>query len=154
MNVICGITAICLSTFLGYYLSGKWTDRKVFYSDLLNFHTKLVKEVEFSKKTLIDIAKEYKDETDFDKLLKNKYLDKNDSQFKLKYLSDEEKIFVENYLKDIGKTESQVENGYLLGMSEEIKNKATEAKSLEDKYKKLYIKVGFLLGLMLFIVLI
>ena len=47
-----------------------------------------------------------------------------------------------------------MENGFLNSLTDEITNKSSQSAVNEVKYKKLYIKIGFLLGLMLFILLI
>lgn len=154
MNVLCGIIAICLCTFIGYYLSGRWTDRKIFYSDFLSFHNTLLKEIEFSKKSLPEIAETLSNDKDFNKYVKNIYFNEQGKILKFKYLTADEIKFLEDYFLKIGKSNSQVENGFLNSLTDEITNKSTQSAINEVKYKKLYIKIGFLLGLMLFILLI
>ncbi|MBO5927354.1 MAG: hypothetical protein J6Q32_00685 [Clostridia bacterium] len=154
MNVLCGIIAICLCTFIGYYLSGRWTDRKIFYSDFLSFHNTLLKEIEFSKKSLPEIAETLSNDKDFNKYVKNIYFNEQGKILKFKYLTADENKFLEDYFLKIGKSNSQVENGFLNSLTDEIINKSSQSAVNEVKYKKLYIKIGFLLGLMLFILLI
>lgn len=154
MNIVCGIIAIALSTFVGYYLSSKWTDKKEFYSDFLAFHSNALKEIEFSKKTLIEISSKFSEEKDFGKVLKSKLTTPNELNFKPKYLTEDEIKYLEDYFSALGKGDERSEANFLKGETEAISNKASEATLNEKKYKKLYLKIGFLLGLMIFIVLI
>ena len=101
-----------------------------------------------------EIAETLSNDKDFNKYVKNIYFNEQGKILKFKYLTADENKFLEDYFLKIGKSNSQVENGFLNSLTDEIINKSSQSAVNEVKYKKLYIKIGFLLGLMLFILLI
>ena len=53
MKIFLGLILLLLSTFLGYLLSSKYTKILEFYKEFISFNKKLITEVSFSQKTII-----------------------------------------------------------------------------------------------------
>ena len=64
------------------------------------------------------------------------------------------KIFIYEYANRIGQTEAKTEIDYLSSIEVVIKEKMDEAIKQEKKYKPLCIKMGFLIGLIVFVIIV
>ncbi len=155
MKIFLGITLLITSTLLGYFLSLKYKNKKRFYSDFFDFNLKLKKEVAFSQYTIIElIDKTSKTKTsDFNASLDN-IIVKNSSKINISYLSESEVDFFKNYCANIGSVDKTSQIEYLTIIQNEIEIKKTQAYLDEKKYCSLYIKLGFLLGLIALIILL
>ncbi len=149
MKIVLGIVLICLSTLLGYIMSGKFSLRKEFYNDFYNFNNKLKQEISFKQTTITNIIKN-NDESDF-YLVLNNYIKNNSFDFDKQYLSKDEIEYLHNYLKILGTGDKQSQLEFLGKANESIMEKQKESTENEKKYIVLYIKLGFLIGLVLFV---
>lgn len=149
MKIILGIILVCLSTLLGYILSGKFTFRKDFYNDFYVFNDKLKQEVSFRQTTLISLLKNC-GVNDFYVVLRN-YIQNNVFSFNKTYLNKDEILYFENYLKMIGNGDKNSQIEYLDRINVDLIEKRKQMIDDEKKYKILYIKLGFLFGLILFV---
>lgn len=153
MKIIIGFVFITASTLIGYYFSGKYRFRKSFYTDFYNFNKTMENEVAFTKKTIEKIIENSNVDSCFYKNL-IKIIHNENKDLTLKGLNDDEKDFFINYSQQIGKKESKTELAYLSSMETFIKDKMKIAVEEEKKYKTLYIKIGFLIGLVGFVLII
>lgn len=150
MNLFFGIVLLIISTFVGYVCSSKFSDRQVFYLDFLNFNKKLKQEVAFKQSTILTIVNKLNNNSDFNITTKD-FFSKNELNFNKKYLTEEEKNYFYDYLREIGKTEKNYQIEYLNATNETLTLKQKACEEDAKKYKKLYIKIGFLIGLILLI---
>ncbi|MDY6367941.1 MAG: hypothetical protein SPL13_05465 [Clostridia bacterium] len=151
MNVYFGVIGFILSTFIGYRLSVKFTQRKSFYNTFYNFNEKMLDEISFSSKSLLTlIEKESVNSNDFYVILQKKII-KSDYNYP-QYLKPEDKIFFEEYEKLLGKSDKKSQNEFLTAKKNELLKLKTESEQEEKKYKNLYVKLGFLLGLVMLVV--
>lgn len=152
MKIIFGLFLIALSTYFGYYLSIKYKTKKDFYIAFYDFNKKLKNEVLFTKKTIYEIIDKPLN-NDFYELLKNRLSDNSFISDKLK-LTDDELDFFYDYADRIGQTETKTEIDYLSSIETVLKDKMNNAINEEKKYKTLFIKMGFLIGLILFVLIL
>ena len=138
--------------FIGFILSGKYSERKNFFEDFLAFHKYFKTEISFTKKTVAEIADNLKKDTDFYKLFNEYFNNKNFTQ--LKYLTEEENGFIENYLTNIGVSDKYTQLEYYNSLDDKIENYTKTAQDDRKKYQPLYIKLGVLFGIIVFILLI
>lgn len=152
MKIVIGVLSIIVGYFLGKKLSEKYIKRKTFYDDFYNFNQNLKTEVSFSQNSLKQII-----EKDSDSLLllylKEIIIDKN-KDIKINFLSDEENSFVYSYSKNLGKSDKESQLQFLASCDSKIKIYQSKADEDANKYKKLYPKLGFLIGLIILVVLI
>lgn len=154
MKIILGIIALIVCTYIGYSLSKKYIERKKFYKDFFYFNKNLYNQVSYSQNSLLKIAREIKDESNFYTLLKEKIVDKNEKMnLSIKLLQEDEELFSE-YLSNLGKSDYETQKKYLSEMDGIILKKLTEAEEDEKKYKNTYLKLGFAIGLIILIILI
>lgn len=155
MKIVLGIICLLFCVFMGKVLAKKYTDRRIFYSDLFEFNKKFRVEITFSQNTLPTIISEfrnkegifYKNLNEFFNTNKSVALDKN-------IFSEQENDFFIKYLNSLGKSDKNSQLNQIDSFTSEIENKVSITKTEEEKYKKLYKKLGFLIGLILLIMLI
>ncbi|MBE7081058.1 MAG: hypothetical protein E7372_00670 [Clostridiales bacterium] len=151
MRLFLGIILLLLCVFIGYCLSNKYYFRRVFYGDFLSFNTLFAQEIAFKQTTIINLIKNQKSNTDF-YLLLNSNISGQDVKIDYKYLTNEEKQFVYEYLNKLGKFDKETQLDYIKGVNEIIKDKNESSILDEKRYKMLYLKVSFLIGLILLII--
>ena len=155
MKIFLGILVIIFSTFIGYVLSKKYTKLKNFYCNFDNFNKMLKTEIAFSQKTLKEIiAEKYSINNDFLYSFKLYLENKENFCLNINYLSSDEKAFLLEYFENIGKTEKGSQLEFLKKAEERLSTFYKNAIELDKKYKTLYIKLGFLIGLIIFILII
>ena len=155
MKIFLGILVIIFSTFIGYILSKKYTKLKSFYCNFDNFNKMLKTEIAFSQKTLKEIIDEkYSINNDFLNNFKLYLENKENFCLNINYLSSDEKAFLLEYFENIGKTEKGSQLEFLKKAEERLSTFYKNAIELDKKYKTLYIKLGFLIGLIIFILII
>lgn len=148
MNLFFGVLLLFISTIVGYYLSLKFVKKREFYENFSSFNKTFTSEVGFSQKTLKDIISKF--DNDFYNFLKNNINGSKD--FSLKYLSEEEMTFAKTYANSIGVGDKHSQLEFLKSITTEIDNRLKVSIENEKKYKNLYVKLGFLTGLICLII--
>ena len=151
MRVVLGVILLVLCVILGCVLASKYTRRRVFYNSFYEFNNILSNEVYFSQSTILQTLKKYEKSDDFTIIIKE-YFNENKLNFDAKYLSNDEKEYFINYLKNVGSGDKRSQEKFLENVCEQIEKKLNAAKDEEKKYRSLYIKLGFLLGLIALII--
>ena len=70
------------------------------------------------------------------------------------FLKEEEKRVICDYFSMLGKGDSQSQKGYFSGEKERLKKFQNETEEICKKYSDLYVKLGFLCGLLILILII
>ena len=151
MRVILGIMLLLVCIFLGYILSQKFTKKRKFYSSFLVFNTNIKNEISFSQSTLIKIADKLDVKDDFNGCV-YEFIKEHEFTFNKNYLNKEEIDFFKAYLSRLGSSDKFSQLSYLEEVGVQIDKRLSVATENEKKYKKLYLKLGFLLGLIAFII--
>ena len=152
MNIFLGIFAVVIGTYFGYKFSYKYQYRLDFIRELSEFNKNLITNVSFTKNSIISMVEKL-GRGNFNDYIK-KYYDNNSFELEERYFTSDEKDFINNYLLNIGTTDAISQLKSLQSYDEKIKEKLSNAESDNKKYKSLYVKLGFLFGLIVFIVLL
>lgn len=153
MNVYIGVISLICCTFLGYRLSVKYTERKNFFYDLYGFNEKMIGEMSFGRKTLKKIAENEKENGVmignilYDKILYGK------THYPA-YINKEEAAVLDDYFNTLGRSDGESQLKFLSVQRKIFDEKRIETETQEKKYKKLYIKLGFLSGLIILVALL
>lgn len=145
---------VALCSGVGYLLAGKYKQRKKFFYELDFFNARMINEVSYTKMPLSAVIEKYPFSGDFGKLLEEKK--KNGSvtgDFEIAYLSGDEKNFVRDYFLMVGRSDSGSQREYLNSARAETEKLRAES---EKEYKRrfnLYVRLGFLFGLILAVLL-
>ena len=151
MRLFLGIILLLLCLFIGYCMSGKYHFRSIFFSDFLSFNTLLTQEIAFKQTTIVNIIKNQSVKNDFYYLL-NKYISNEIKDFNIQYLTTQEKNFALEYFEKIGRFDKETQLEYLNNVNKIIIEKQQASSLDEKKYNALYIKLSFLIGLILLII--
>lgn len=155
MNLIIGVIVLIVCTFIGYRLSQKYKLRRVFYDSFVSFNKRVVSEVSFAQLSLVNIVKEYSEEkNDFYKAVGNYFIEGKDTGVIMKYLSESEIKSFKNYISVLGNVDKNTQLNFLNGVQPELDEKLKNAVEEEKKYRSLYIKLGFLFGLIALVILL
>jgi len=153
MNLFLGVIIIIVSTVAGLWFSNKYRERKDFFVAFSDFNSRLKNEVLFSQNTVNKIISDFSDKPLFYENI-NDVLIKKKEYKNLKFLSDDENNFFSEYILKIGKNDKSTETMLLTEAEKTISEKMKTANLESEKYKKAYLKIGFLFGLMLMIALL
>lgn len=151
MNVIVGIIFLLVCVFISYVLSCKYSDKTKFYQDFVAFNNKVISEISFSLNSIPKIIKNSSNDSPF-YLVVADFVNNNSFNCNYKFLKESDKEYVKSYLDNIGKSDRETQLQYFKNINEELSNRVIDAKEDEKKYKSLFIKVGFLIGLIAFII--
>lgn len=158
VKIIFGLLALVISTITGIKLSEKFKLRKEYYKTLSEFNSVMKEEVYFAKNTLPTIINKIKYKNDLIDFLKQ-YILSLESKISLDlkkfwYLTDEERNNLFFYVETLSKTDSINLKQYLTNLENKINNKLNIAEIEEKKYRSLYMKLGFLTGLLVLVLII
>lgn len=153
MKLFLGIILLILSILISFIMSNKFYFRRVFFNDFATFNRELKQNILFKQNTLIKLINSYQIKSDFFILTKN-YIENGQYKFDKKYLTKQELSFFDEYLKLIGVGDKVSQLDFINSVEDIISSKQVQAVNDEKKYKILYIKLGFLIGLILLILVI
>lgn len=156
MKIIVGICAIVLSTLIGSNFSKRGRKRLSFFSALSDLNSDLLINLLYRRESAAKIICEgkYSDE------IKRAYESasrSNEAKFSenfLDYLDDDSKIYVYEYFRNVGKRDLKGEEEFLSYNAKKIQARLNEVENENKKYKNLGEKLGFMLGLTVFILII
>lgn len=150
MKLFLGFILIGLSVYLARIFSYKYTKIRLYYEDFYTFNRDLINKVSFSNYSIIKIFEESDSENPFFTTSKNFLIEKKEFN-KVEFISDEENNYLKRYLSEIGKSDRTKQVEFLSLIDNELREKLKKASEEEKKFKPLYIKLGFIFGLITFI---
>ena len=154
MNLFIGCVFLIICTWFGYNFSLKYKNKRIFYENFAEFNQRFINAVSFSHETILELMEKEKGDDLFYSSLKDKFVNKKSKVRKIEYLCDTEYDFFCSYLNMIGNVDKETQLEYLNSVTDKVQAELSNSILDEKKYKTLYIKVGFLVGLMLFVVVI
>ncbi len=158
-----GVAIVAFTSFCGYLLSKKYRRRKLFFRQLNEFNERFLTEISYYRRPLRVFFAAYTYQGDFDVLLKDFFTaiagkkplaEVFDREEKLDFLTEEELRTVENYFCMLGKGDSNSQKSYFSSMKEGLATLQSEAEKTAQRYGDLYIKMGFLCGLFILILIV
>ena len=162
-KVLLCIAIVAFTSFCGYVLTKKYRKRKRFFAELKEFNERFISEISYSRRPITEFFFAYSYKGEFDEFF-NEYFQSiqrgDDIAYDirktelLEFLNAEEKGVVEDYFLMLGKGDSASQKAYFLGMKERIQKTYAEADGAYKRYGDLYIKLGFLCGLFIILLII
>ncbi len=155
MKILLFILILAGLTFIGYCFSKKYKDRIAFYKEFNMFCNVLENQISFTKNSISSIAGKYYPayKSKFKKVLSDVLINKNKYE-KLDILNEQENNYAENFFNSLGKLDVKGEILNIKNNKSEITEKINECTQDDIKYGNLGIKLGFILGLLICIILI
>lgn len=158
-----GLAIVAFTSFCGYLFAKKYRQRKQFFSQWKEFNERFLNEISYYRRPLIEFVFKYPYKGEFNKLLERFFQTIDDRTLFLgiiyekneyAFLSQEEKGMIEDYFMMLGKGDSASQKAYFSALKEPIGKMQSGAETAYKKYGDLYVKLGFLCGLLILILLL
>ena len=158
-----GIAIVGLTSFIGYLLAKKYRQKKAFFMQLYEFNERFLSELSYRRRPIRELVASYAYQGEFKELLDDFFLslDKKSSKdlavFDLPeytFLTKEEKGLVADYFLMFGRGDSLSQKGYFSSLKDTLSSQAEKAADTCKRYGDLYMKIGFLCGLLILILII
>ena len=163
LKFVSGIAIVAFTTFCGYIFAKKYRQRRLFFTQLKEFNERFLNEIAYYRRPIREFAASFEYQGEFNTLLQTFFLNLEDHSVKdrkiydfpeLTFLTKEEKTVVEDYFIMIGKGDSASQKTYFSSVKDRLSKLQTEAENAGKRYGDLYIKIGFLCGLLILILII
>ena len=158
-----GLAIVAFTSYCGNFFTKKYRKRKSFFSQLFEFNERFLSEISYYRRPINEFASSsiYKGEfhaflIEFFNGIKeseisvDKIIESDDYYF----LSTEEKTVLRDYFYMLGKGNSEAQKAYFSSIKERLIKLRTQAETESKKYGDLYVKLGFLCGLLILILII
>ena len=157
-----GIIIVITCTLCGYLFSAKYRRRKQFFTQFFEFNERFISEISYYRRPLKECIARYAYKGEFSKMLERFFyvvetkdnVTLFDGSNEFFFLKQDEQRSIEDYFRMLGKGDSASQKIYFGARKDELQKWQSEAIITCKKYADLYIKLGFLFGLFLFILLI
>ena len=160
---IVGVAIIAFTSFCGYFLARKFRQRKLFFKQLQEFNERFLSEISYYRRPIKEFVAKYVYKGEFNELLQDFFaviqqggnvqsalLDDP----KYAFLKQEEKRIVADYFSMLGKGDSVSQKGYFSSVKQSLSAFEINADTACKRYGDLYIKIGFLCGLLILILIL
>ena len=163
VKFLLGIAIVGFGSYCGYVFAKKYRKRKLFFAQLKEFNERFLSEVSYYRRPLGEFWAKYTYKGEFQMFLQTFFAEIDElSQSEhrsmsfpdCEFLKSEDKALMEDYFKMLGKGDSASQKTYFSAAKERLAKVCTEAESEYKKYGDLYIKLGFLCGLLILILMI
>ncbi|MBQ8429179.1 MAG: stage III sporulation protein AB [Clostridia bacterium] len=158
-----GIAVVAFTSFCGYFFSGKYRKRIQFFAQFEEFNERFLSEISYYRRPIKQFLGKYNYKGEFSILLTEFLFSiENNEIFGVKireedafhFLKKEEKEILCDYFSMLGKGDSATQKGYFSAMKEQLTRLRQEAQKEGKRYADLYVKLGFLFGLFLLILIV
>lgn len=163
VKFLLGIVIVAFTSYFGFVLAKKYRKRKLFFTQFKEFNERFLNEVSYYRRPLGEFAFQYVYKGEFQIFLHDFFAEIDElSQSEhrkiafdgFEFLKTEDKNLVEDYFKMLGKGDSASQKTYFSAAKERIAKFCAEAENEYKKYGDLYVKLGFLCGLLILILII
>lgn len=157
LKVLLGCCIIAFGCFCGYLLAKRYRQRRHFFRQFFEFNERFLNEIAYYRRPIQEFVSKHSYYGDFEVFLKSYFTSLKGGDFEIleyTFLKEEEKAFLYDYFQMLGKGDSASQKAYFssahLTLAKWKENSNQEGK----KYEDLYIKLGFLCGLFVLILII
>lgn len=162
-KLLLGIAIVAFTAFCGYFLAKKYRQKKLFFTQFEAFNERFLTEISYARRPIKEFVESYTYQGEFGGLLRDFFIGLEESskeermlldEGEYNFLTKEELRVVEDYFLMLGKGDSQSQKGYFTAQKTALGKLRTQADETAKKYGDLYIKLGFLCGLLILILII
>ncbi len=147
------ICIVLFLTYLGYFLSGKYRSAKKFYVAWERFHKSFLAEAGYIRRPLGDVISKFKEDGLFGSFLAE-YEKKHVWEGRIDFFGKEDNDFLREYFSFLGKSDYKAQKEYFDAVTAKLAERRQKSEKDAARYTDLYIKLGFLLGLAVVILLV
>ena len=154
---------MAFSSFCGHLLAKKYRQRKNFFLQLREFNERFLMEIAYYRRPIREFIAGYAYQGEFDEYLKAYFTDIDARSVRDRsgvavpeclFLREDEQKFLDDYFLMLGKGDSVSQKGYFNSVKDKIIKWQVETAEECKRYGDLYIKIGFLCGLLVLILII
>lgn len=157
-----GVATIAFTSFCGYLLARKYRQKRDFFTQFKEFNERFISEVSYYRRPIGEFIAQYAYRGEFNRLLEEYFTGISEGKTtniileapEYSFLKQEEKRVVEDYFLMLGKGDSSSQKGYCLAAKDGIVKLQAEAELTCKRYADLYVKLGFLCGLLILILIL
>ena len=161
-KLLLGLAVIGFTTFIGYLCTRKYRKRKAFFTQFSDFNSRFLNEISYFKRPVVEFITKYSYNGEFDDLLQTYIkninalilLEKRLQSDDFSFLNKDEKQLLIDYFSTLGKGNSATQTAYYNGIKEPINNIKLQTEKDNKRYGDLFIKLGFLCGLLILILIV
>lgn len=163
LKFMSGIAIIAFTTFCGYLLAKKYRQRKLFFAQLNEFNQRFLHEISYLRRPIGDFMANFSYKGEFNDLLEDFYTNLQEGRengrsaydfSRFLFLSMEERRTLEDYFLILGKGDSTSQKGYFNSVKDRLSTLQIDSEVACKRYGDLYIKLGFLCGLLFLLLII
>ena len=161
---IVGICLVGFTSYCGYFFAKKYRKRKLYFIQLYEFNERFINELSYFRRPLSAFIKNYQYKGEFLETLEwffSHLREKSTANYEIftlineyDFLTDDEKRFVTDYFKMLGTSDSLSQKEYFSTARKTLLELKTKSETENEKLGGLYVKLGFLFGLTILIVIV
>ena len=152
LKLLIGISAIIISVKIGIDRASKNKRIYYFFNSVEITCDKFISDISYKKSNVNSVLKGKYPSNEYNLLIDN--FTKNNKLVLPNFLSIEEKLLIEDMFNSLGKMDSEAQTKYILSIKNQIKKISNEKLLNYKKFYNLSIKLGFIFGLFIFIMVI
>ena len=157
MKYVLIVVLISCCTYIGFGVSRYYKNRKDFFSDLVMLLDKLRLDINFSKEKIGDIISNFSPLSNHFNKLRNNFLsildtNKFDEEVLIEginILKDDEISCLISFFKSLGRFDIENQTRQIVSFKEEFQKFESECNQKKQKYGSLFIKLGFIIGVLI-----
>ncbi len=163
LKFLLGVAIVAFCSFCGYLLSKKYRIRRNFFKQFYTFNERFLTEIAYYRRPVRELITAYAYQGEFQQLLSD-YFAVMDERSPLErilgetgkydFLKKEERRTIEDYFAMLGKGDSASQKGYFSSIKEKLSALQNQVETEAKKYGDLYVKLGFLCGLLILILIV
>ena len=157
-----GVAIIVFFSFCGYLFAKKYRKRKHFFMQLYDFNDRFLNEISYYRRPIVEFIVKYSFKGEFNLYIESFInniqnisvcFDELENE-EFYFLKKEEKSILVDYFSMLGKGDSSSQKGYFSSVKDDLRQRKIETDAEYKKYGDLYIKLGFLCGLLVLILIV
>lgn len=156
-----GVAIVAFTTFCGRTFAKKYRQRKDFFRQLHEFNERFLSEIVYYRRPLQTFIGAYAYRGDFERLLEDflSAVKENATPVRFErstysFLNADERRTIEDYFTMLGRGDSASQKGYFASLKGTLDGWQEKSNEEAKKYGDLYVKLGFLCGLLLLILIV
>lgn len=163
MKFILALVILAFTSFCGYLMAKKYRQRKQFFDQLKEFNERFLSEVSYYRRPIFEFLSKYNYKGEFRYFLEDFAdgikgaeitFDEMVNSQEYAFLKKEDKAFLKDYFSMLGRSDSFSQKAYFSSANTSVEKLKMDAQVEMKKYGDLYLKLGFLCGLFIIIVII
>ena len=163
LKFLLGVGIVAFTSFCGYLFARKYRQRNDFFSQFKEFNERFLSEISYYRRPIREFMGAYSYRGEFQEFLQAYNMQIEEQGYKeggfmdmeeYSFLTNEEKRMIKDYFLMLGRGDSSSQKSYFSSVKIGIDKLQVEAEIQRKRYGDLYIKLGFLCGLFILILII